>query len=205
MTEQTSSRTPVPDYADLATVIDHVVGPSRFSEALELHEWIKVLLQGGFTLGAEPETTASGQRLLRFDEPGAAIRAVVEYGSYWPSRTAISAPSSAAGSWWVACAGLIPPHNIIAASLVVEPGASTVGELLEAKGWSHTIRNLAKDGVTVAMDGWTNPEGTRTALRRDEVHDQGWLLTYSDLRRVSIISASLDTPPGIIAALAATN
>lgn len=202
MTEQTSSHPPVPDYADIATLIDQTAGPSRFSEALELHEWIKDLLQGGFTLSTEPSATANGQRLLTFDDHTGAIRATVEYGHYWTARTALRASSPASESWWVACAGLIPAHLILAASWAAEPGPSTVGELLGDDGWRHSIHDLAKDGVTVAMDGWSSPEDTRTALRRDEVHDHGWFLTYSDLRRVSIITASLDTPPGIIAALA---
>ena len=205
MTEQSTGDSPIPDYANHKTIASHMIGYQSFTETLDLQGWILDLLKSGFTPAAEPGTSTSGQRILSFDDPAGAVCATVEYGGCWTARTALRAGSTAPESWWAASSGLIPAQLIVAAASEDAPATAQVGKLLEASGWHHAVRHHAPNGVAVALDAWTGPGNNRTAVRRDEGVNHGWLLSYSDLRRVTTITASLDTPPAIIAALATTS
>lgn len=195
---------PFPDYSSHHVIATRLTGPKSFTHALDMQEWIRNLLSAGFTAdGVGPETSGASCT-LELTDPGGRVRVILEYGGCWGPRTALNRVASEDGDascWWASCQGLMPSTAVIAVAAVagVEAGS---GDLLEGAGWERVSRYLASDGVTVALETWSAPGGGRSAARREDGTDCGWLLSYEDLRRVTEITASLETPAGVLVALA---
>jgi hypothetical protein len=188
------------DPADFPPATSHraiaavMTGPACFTAAVDLQEWIRDLLQAGFTPAERlVHPPAHGQRTFEVTDLAGLVTARAEYGAHWPTRTML-APTSGE-RWWASCPGLIPAAAIHAATR--EPGATDCdpGARLEAAGWIQTTSSA--DGVAT----WTAPGAARTACRVDEGPDHGWLIHRT---RQPVISAALATPPGVIATLALT-
>lgn len=189
------------DPADFPPATSHraiakvMTGPACFTAALNLQEWVRDLLQAGFTPGEHlVHPPAHGQRVFEVTDLAGLFTVRAEYGSHWPTRTMLS--PTRGESWWASCPGLIPAAAILAATGDLEPGGHDPGTRLVAAGWINTTSSA--DGVSA----WTAPDGSRAVGRVDEGPDHGWLIHRADLPRHPVISAALTTPPGVIAALA---
>lgn len=180
-----------------------MTGPSTFTAAIALQEWIRDLIAGGFT---EPQRElrpfAAEQRAFQVTDRAGLLLARAEYGSYWPTRTML-APCRDEG-WWVSCPGLIPAAAILAAAASFRHAGPAAPARLEAAGWLRsTGRQDPNDPEPVST--WSLPNASRAAIRMDSGPDRGWLIYREAVASGRVISAALTTPPGVIAALALTD
>ena len=84
------------DPADFPPATSHhaiaalLTGPTCFRTALTLQEWVRDLLQAGFTPGERlVRPPAHDQHALEVISPAGLVTARAEYGSHWPTRTRI--------------------------------------------------------------------------------------------------------------------
>lgn len=192
------------DPADFPPATSHraiakaMTGPICFTAALNLQEWIRDLLQAGFTPGERlVHPPAHDQLVLEVTDLAGLLTARAEYGSHWPTRTMLG--PTRGESWWVSCPGLIPTAAILQAAGDLTATGHDPGTRLEAAGWITTADG--QDGVAA----WSLPDASRAAHRVEEGPDHGWLIHRTGPAWQRVISAALTTPPGVIAALALTD
>ena len=184
-----------PPATSRAAIANAMTGPACFTAALNLQEWIRDLLQAGFTPGERlVHPPAHRQRAFEVTDLAGLLTARAEYGSHWPTRTMLSPTRDE--SWWASCPGLIPTGAILAAVRRLEPTGPDAGALLEAAGWTATTN------ITGEITAWSAPDASRAAARVSEGPDRGWLIYRNDLPRAPVVSAALATPPGVVTALA---
>lgn len=197
------------DPADFPPTTSHraiaavMTGPTTFTAALELQEWIRDLLAAGFTdRRRTPRPVTGSQHAFEVTDPAGLLLARAEYGSHWPTRTMI-APTWEA-EWWASCPGLIPAPAILAAAESFKQPGPDVPDRLETAGWRRTPARPGR-GEPELVATWSRPDASRGVIRMNAGPDQGWLIHRDVMASRPPISAALSTPPGVITALALTD
>ncbi|WP_034261824.1 hypothetical protein [Actinospica robiniae] len=196
------------DPADFPPTTSHraiaavMTGPTTFTAALELQEWIRDLIAAGFTdRRRTPRPVTGSQHAFEVTDPAGLLLARAEYGSHWPTRTMIGPFWEA--EWWASCPGLIPAAAILAARHSLKDPGLDVQARLDAAGWHRTPAQHGT-GEPELVTTWSLPDASRGVIRMNAGPDQGWLIHRDVMRSCPPISAALTTPPGVIAALALT-